>query len=186
MKRRLSWSGRRAAQAWCSTLMPNTGRRKKEVYTLKSLSLICVSESHGVSRGIFNWKTLQLPYLKNASQFNWFSECFSCFFFLICLLKYWNVSCPFFLDFDEQTTDDWDVDMSVYYDKGMLSLFYQIALNEQNWISSGDSNFFFSQMGVTWMHVTMSECDMKKGWGKVVRTHLDIISLLAVLRGLLR
>lgn len=24
-----------------------------------------------------------------------------------------------FLDFDEQTADDWDVDMSVYYDKGM-------------------------------------------------------------------
>ena len=23
-----------------------------------------------------------------------------------------------FLDFDEQTTDDWDVDMGVYYDKG--------------------------------------------------------------------
>lgn len=22
-------------------------------------------------------------------------------------------------DFDEQTADDWDVDMSVYYDKGM-------------------------------------------------------------------
>lgn len=27
-------------------------------------------------------------------------------------------------DFDEQTADDWDVDMSVYYDKGMKSLFY--------------------------------------------------------------
>lgn len=26
--------------------------------------------------------------------------------------------CPL-LDFDEQTADDWDVDMSVYYDKGM-------------------------------------------------------------------
>lgn len=25
-----------------------------------------------------------------------------------------------FLDFDEQTADDWDVDMSVYYDKGMF------------------------------------------------------------------
>lgn len=98
-----------------------------------------MSESREVSGGIFNWKTLQLPYLTNASQFNWFSECF---FVLICLLKYWNVSCPFFLDFDEQTADDWDVDMSVYYDKGMLSLFYQIALSEQNWISSGDSNFF--------------------------------------------
>lgn len=29
-----------------------------------------------------------------------------------------------FVDFDEQTADDWDVDMSVYYDKGMASLFY--------------------------------------------------------------
>lgn len=28
-----------------------------------------------------------------------------------------------FLDFDEQTADDWDVDMSVYYDKGMWSFF---------------------------------------------------------------
>ena len=27
----------------------------------------------------------------------------------------------FFLDFDEQTADDWDVDMSVYYDKGNSS-----------------------------------------------------------------
>lgn len=27
-------------------------------------------------------------------------------------------SVHFFLDFDEQTADDWDVDMSVYYDKG--------------------------------------------------------------------
>lgn len=35
--------------------------------------------------------------------------------------------CPLsfsFLDFDEQTADDWDVDMSVYYDKGISSLFY--------------------------------------------------------------
>ena len=30
----------------------------------------------------------------------------------------------FFLDFDEQTADDWDVDMSVYYDKGSSSLLY--------------------------------------------------------------
>lgn len=26
-------------------------------------------------------------------------------------------------DFDEQTADDWDVDMSVYYDKGMCGFF---------------------------------------------------------------
>lgn len=25
----------------------------------------------------------------------------------------------FLADFDEQTADDWDVDMSVYYDKGI-------------------------------------------------------------------
>lgn len=29
-----------------------------------------------------------------------------------------------FVDFDEQTADDWDVDMSVYYDKGILTVFY--------------------------------------------------------------
>lgn len=34
------------------------------------------------------------------------------------------VSFFFFLDFDEQTADDWDVDMSVYYDKGTSGLFY--------------------------------------------------------------
>lgn len=28
------------------------------------------------------------------------------------------------VDFDEQTADDWDVDMSVYYDKGILAVFY--------------------------------------------------------------
>lgn len=34
------------------------------------------------------------------------------------------VSCSFFpQDFDEQTADDWDVDMSVYYDKGMCGFF---------------------------------------------------------------
>lgn len=26
-------------------------------------------------------------------------------------------------DFDEQTADDWDVDMSIYYDKGMCAFF---------------------------------------------------------------
>ena len=29
-----------------------------------------------------------------------------------------------FLDFDEQTADDWDVDMSVYYDEGISRLLY--------------------------------------------------------------
>lgn len=28
----------------------------------------------------------------------------------------------FFIDFDEQTADDWDVDMSVYYDKGTIKI----------------------------------------------------------------
>lgn len=32
--------------------------------------------------------------------------------------------CVLFTDFDEQTADDWDVDMSVYYDKGISALFY--------------------------------------------------------------
>lgn len=27
-------------------------------------------------------------------------------------------------DFDEQTADDWDVDMSVYYDKGSKPVFH--------------------------------------------------------------
>lgn len=43
----------------------------------------------------------------------------------ICVMKnllYLCVVLPFFSDFDEQTADDWDVDMSVYYDKGILSL----------------------------------------------------------------
>lgn len=35
------------------------------------------------------------------------------------LLGLTRVSSVPFLDFDEQTADDWDVDMSVYYDKGM-------------------------------------------------------------------
>lgn len=29
-----------------------------------------------------------------------------------------------FPDFDEQTADDWDVDMSIYYDKGMCGFFF--------------------------------------------------------------
>lgn len=29
------------------------------------------------------------------------------------------LSFSFLADFDEQTADDWDVDMSVYYDKGI-------------------------------------------------------------------
>lgn len=36
----------------------------------------------------------------------------------------------FFLDFDEQTADDWDVDMSIYYDKG-ISSFLCITLIEE-------------------------------------------------------
>lgn len=39
-------------------------------------------------------------------------------------------SCFFlFLDFDEQTADDWDVDMSVYYDKGNGVIFYNLNRN---------------------------------------------------------
>lgn len=41
-------------------------------------------------------------------------------------------------------------------------------------------------MAVTWMHVTVFECGMRKGCGKVWKTHLDTTSPLAALRGLLR
>lgn len=30
-----------------------------------------------------------------------------------------DICIDFFLDFDEQIIDDWDVDMSVYYEKGV-------------------------------------------------------------------
>lgn len=39
------------------------------------------------------------------------------FYLLDEILTINHVSYPV-LDFDEQTADDWDVDMSVYYDKG--------------------------------------------------------------------
>lgn len=35
----------------------------------------------------------------------------------------------FFLDFDEQTADDWDVDMSVYYDKGIFNVCFTSVIN---------------------------------------------------------
>lgn len=31
-------------------------------------------------------------------------------------------------DFDEQTADDWDVDMSVYYEKGISSYCYSVVM----------------------------------------------------------
>lgn len=91
MKRRSSWSGRRAAQAWCSTLTPSTGKRRKEV---------CNNSIHN--------RVLQ--FLLDEM--------------LIMLMKCWLFYSFFFLDFDEQTADDWDVDMSVYYDKGISALLY--------------------------------------------------------------
>lgn len=53
-----------------------------------------------------------LQYFKSAARIfsEWMTE--------LCLRSF------LFEDFDEQTADDWDVDMSVYYDKGMCGFFF--------------------------------------------------------------
>lgn len=75
-----------------------------------------------------------------------------------------------FLDFDEQTADDWDVDMSVYYDKGISVMLCITLINKRNQtmkkpcrVRFSLTQFFFLQMEVIWMLVTMSKCGMKKG-----------------------
>ncbi len=80
---------------------------------------------------------------------------------------YIYVSCSFFLDFDEQTADDWDVDMSVYYDKGISSVMITTIDKENQTVNFCLQSFltqlFLSQMEETWMPVTTSECGMRKG-----------------------
>lgn len=58
----------------------------------------------------------------------------------------------FFLDFDEQTADDWDVDMSVYYDKGKVCFTSAITLidkGNQTKLFLRDQFFFNPALSLT-------------------------------------
>lgn len=54
------------------------------------------------------------------------------------------------LDFDEQTADDWDVDMSVYYDKGTLNVFPITHNQTQTFLQNYSYHIFIQPFSDRW------------------------------------
>lgn len=54
------------------------------------------------------------------------------------------------LDFDEQTADDWDVDMSVYYDKGTLNVFPITHNQTQKFLQNYSYHIFIQPFSDRW------------------------------------